>query len=74
VPILIRLFTFDARFFRLSVAQNAPPAGFRPLVAHFVPQREKLRIRSEQAYFLLHGKFHINSKRSKRLINKQHGK
>ena len=34
--ILIRLVTFDARFFGLSAAQNAPPAGAS--VTHFVSQ------------------------------------
>ena len=41
------LFTFDARFFCLSAAQNAPLSGIQPAGGAFVSQTEKLRIKSK---------------------------
>jgi hypothetical protein len=35
--IIIWLFTFDARFFGLSAAQSAPPAGYLPAGGAYLP-------------------------------------
>ena len=66
--ILIRLLTFDAKFFCLYAAQNATPAGGQPAGGAFcAANRRKLCIKSKQAHFGLNDKFQGNSTGSKGL-------
>jgi len=51
---------FWQRFFRLSAAQYAPPAGGQLTGGEFCRQTKKLCIKSKQAHFWLHRKFQRN--------------